>query len=427
MRTVDAAGLSIGDEHPPRVMGVLNVSEESPYDPSVFDDPGEAAAYVDRELIDEGADIVDVGLESANKRFEVLSAEEELERLDTAIEAIESVSGDAVFSIETRYHEVAAAALSRGFEMVNDICGFADPEMPRVCADYDVAVAKMASPPDLTRPGAVESTDGAARSAAERERSRSYADDIYEALSLNGFTDKTIVDPAFGGWSDEKTLEDDRETFRRLREFRGLDRPILVSINRKNFLREIAGRSTEESLPVSLAATSMAVERGARVVRTHDVRETRDAALIGYEFAASRSRNRASSHGADSGDVAVEELDVTTTREARRHLERVGVESSVDASKDAVVRTFELSGLSDAAVGRLSTAAAEAGVTVVPNTAAVASATTDGGEPGGRSPGRTVLLFGTPRGYATLLRVFESRFTDDGLLAALETISESAR
>ena len=159
MRTVDAAGLSIGDGHPPRIMGVLNVSEESPYDPSVYDDPGEAAAYVDDELIGEGADIVDVGLESANKRFEVLSAEGELERLDTAVAAMESVSGEAVFSIETRYHEVAEAALDRGFDMVNDICGFADPEMPRVCREHDVAVSKMASPPDLERPGAVEVPD----------------------------------------------------------------------------------------------------------------------------------------------------------------------------------------------------------------------------------------------------------------------------
>ncbi len=69
-----------------------------------------------------------------------------------------------------------------------------------------------------------------------------------------------IVDPAFGGWSEAKTTGDDRETLDRLREFRGYGRPILVSINRKNFLREIAGRSTDEALSVSLAATSMAVE-----------------------------------------------------------------------------------------------------------------------------------------------------------------------
>jgi len=393
MRTVDAAGLGIGDEHPPRIMGVLNVSKESPYDPSVFDDPGEAAAYVDEELIGEGADIVDVGLESANKRFEVLSADEELERLDTAVETLESVSGDAIFSIETRYHEVAEAALARGYDMVNDICGFADPEMPRVCAEHDVAVGKMASPPDLTSPGAVEDVD-----------------DIYDALGQNGFTDKTIVDPAFGGWSEAKTLADDRATFRRLREFRGLGYPILVSINRKNFLRDVAGRPTEEALPVSLAATSMAVERGAHVVRTHDVAETRDAALIGNEFARDRVR--------EAGDVSVEELDVTTPREAERHLDRVGAASgseladSAALSGDAVVRVFELAGLSDADVGSLSTAASGAGVTVVPDA---------GGADG---DGRSALVFGTSRAVAEL---DPAAGGTDALSGALETVESAVR
>ncbi len=335
MRTVDAAGLKIGDDQPPRIMGVLNVSQESPYKPSVFDDPGEAAAYVDRELIDQGADIVDVGLESANKRFEVLSAEEELDRLDTAIETIESVSGDAVFSIETRYHEVAEAALNGGFEMVNDICGFADPEMPRVCEDYDVAVGKMASPPDLERPGAIEDVD-----------------DIYDALFQNGLTEKTIIDPAFGGWSEGKTVEDDRETFRRLREFRAIGQPILVSINRKNFLRKLAGRETKEALPVSLAATSMAVERGAHVIRTHDVAETRDAALVGDAF----TRERAQTTGA----IEITELDVTTVGEAARHLDRINEEAA--DPKAAVSRVFELQGLSVTQRQTLQETAAEYGI-----------------------------------------------------------------
>jgi dihydropteroate synthase len=341
MRNVDAAGLGIGDDYPPRIMGVLNVSKESPYKPSVFDDAGAAAEYVDEDLIGEGADIVDVGLESANKKFEVLSAEQELDRLDTAIEVMESTAGDAVWSIETRYHEVADAALSAGYDMVNDICGFADPKMPEVCEEYDAAVGKMASPPDLERPGAVEDVD-----------------DIYEALKLNGLTDKTIVDPAFGGWSEEKTLDDDRETFHRLREFRGLGQPILVSINRKNFLRDVAGRETEEALPVSLAATSMAVERGAHVIRTHDVAETRDAALIGAEFARDRLRVDEAENA-----VGVEELDVTTTREADRHLERLG--ANPDAASEAVSRVFELSGLSPEDRGALRAASADTGVVFV--------------------------------------------------------------
>ncbi|WP_227131123.1 dihydropteroate synthase [Halorubellus salinus] len=360
MDNVDAAGLGIGDDHPPRVMGVLNVSKESPYDPSVFDDPGEAAAYVDEALIGEGADIVDVGLESANKKFDVLSAEGELDRLDTAVETLESTSGDAIWSIETRYAEVAEAALDAGFDMVNDIAGFADPDLPAVCEEYDVAVAKMASPPDLTRPGAVEETPWAERKGAVWADAADYVDMVYEALKQNGLTDKTIVDPAFGGWSEAQTIEQDREAFRRLREFRGLGKPMLVSINRKNFLRSLTGRSTEDALASSLAATSMAVERGAHVVRTHDVRETVDAVAVGHEFA--RDRVRDGDGGA--ADPHVEELDVTTTGEAHRHAERLDVDAGI--AGESVARVFEVAGVDDSTADRLAAAAEDAGVAYAP-------------------------------------------------------------
>ncbi len=375
MRTVDAAGLQIGDDHPPRIMGVLNVSKESPYDPSVYDDPAAAAAYVDEELIGEGAEIVDVGLESANKKFDVLSADQELDRLETAVQTIESVSGEAVFSIETRYHEVAEEALNRGFDMVNDICGFADPEMPRICEEYDVAVGKMASPPDLERPGAIEDVD-----------------EIYEALSRNGVTDKTIVDPAFGGWSEDKTTEDDRETFRRLREFRAVGQPILVSINRKNFLRELAGRSTEEALPVSLAATAMAVERGAHVIRTHDVEETVDAALVGDAFTSGRVRDR---------DAGVEELDVTSIGETERQFE------AVDGDADpgtGVARCFSLALPADARE-RLRSAADGRDVVVT-------------------GTGDRVVLAGTVRSLRTLAGSVEE---SQALAAALDSVRAACR
>ncbi|QGA83153.1 dihydropteroate synthase [Halomicrobium sp. LC1Hm] len=370
MQNVDAAGLGIGDDYPTRIMGVLNVSRESPYDPSVFDDHDEAAAYVDEELVGEGADIVDVGLESANKRFDVLSAEQELDRLDTAIQTMESVSGDAIFSIETRYHEVAEAAIEAGFDMVNDICGFADPEMPRICREYDVAVGKMASPPNLERPGAVEETDWAARKSSSWAQQADYVDQVYEALRQNGLTDKTIVDPAFGGWSEAKTLANDRETFRRLREFRALDRPILVSINRKNFLRSLADRSTEEALPVSLAATSMAIDRGAHVVRTHDVAETLDAARIGDAFADSPLRE---------ASLGVEELDVTNGMEVARHVEAVDADFDPE---DGTTRAFRITGLDPADRESLAAAAADTNVRI--------------------ADGSPVVIFGTPRSLTRL-------------------------
>jgi len=396
METVDAAGLGIGDDRPTRIMGVLNVSEESPYDPSVFDDPGEAAAYVDDELIGEGADIVDVGLESANKRFDVLSAEQELDRLQTAVETMESTSGDAVWSIETRYADVAEAAIEAGYDMVNDICGFADPEMPTVCQEYDVAVGKMASPPDLERPGAVEETPWSARKSPEWAESADYVDQVYAALEQHGLTDKTIVDPAFGGWSEAKTLEQDRETFERLREFRGLGQPILVSINRKNFLRSLADRSTEEALPVSLAATAMAIERGAHVVRTHDVAETRDAAAIGDAFTPDRPRT--------GGEVTVEQLDVRTAGDVARHCERLDID--IDASA-AVTQVFEVSGLDSDSREQVAAAATAAGCGFAPGPA-----------------GGAGLLYGTGD---TLARLAERTGVPAPLSAAIRTATDFDR
>jgi dihydropteroate synthase len=387
MRTVDAAGLAVGPARPPRIMGVLNVSVESPYDPSVFADADAAADHVER-LVAEGADIVDVGLATANKRVEPLTAAEERERLDTACAAVERADADAVWSIETRYAEVAAAALDGPFDMVNDVCGFADPEMPDVCAERSAAVAKMASPPDLARPGAVEETDWAARKSPEWAAEADYVDQVYEALAQNGFTDRTIVDPAFGRWSEAQTLADDHETFRRLREFRGYARPVLVSINRKSFLKEIVGRETEEALPVSLGATALAVVRGADVVRTHDVAETRDAALAGAAFRDERTRH--------DGPVGVVELGARTPAEVRRHLDRIGATN--DAASAAGTRVYEFDGLDETANARLRDAAEGTGAAVAP----------------GRDD--TALVVGTAAAVGRLAE--RVRASDDGPLAA---------
>lgn len=316
MRAISVGEVTIGTGAPPRIMGVVNLSPESPYSPSVFEKPENAAHYIESDLVQAGAEIVDIGLESANKRFSVRSADWELSRLDLAIETMERVSVDTVFSIETRYHEVAEVAIEAGFDMVNDICGFADPEMPVVCDSYNVPVVKMASPPDLERPGAVQTVD-----------------EIYDALRRGGLTEKTIVDPAFGGWSEEKTIRDDHEIFRRLREFRGLDRPMLVSINRKNFLGEIVGRDTPDRLPASLAATALAVERGADVIRTHDVSATRDAALVGEAYSPPLIQEN-----------TVRELSACTSEEVDRHLARLDLDKT---GADRVMQTFELRVLDD--------------------------------------------------------------------------------
>ncbi|QLD84550.1 dihydropteroate synthase [Natronomonas halophila] len=298
MRTVDVGGVPVGDGHPPRIMGVLNMSVESNYDPSVHGTPEQAVEFAEEELIAEGADIIDVGLQSSNPKNDWLPPETELERLDKALAVMDAVETDenVAWSIETRYSEVAERALDGGFDLVNDVCGWADPKMPGVCEDQDAAVIKMASPPDIKSPGHLKTID-----------------DVFEALQRGGFTDKTIIDPAFGGWYDEKTYEDNWEMFRRLREFRAFGRPIVTATNREDFLGDIADRpDTEDQLPVSLAAATMEVERGAHIIRTHDVAETRDVALVAHHLGDDR-------RVADD-EARVVELTGTTRREVERSM-----------------------------------------------------------------------------------------------------------
>lgn len=272
MRTVDVGDFTIGDGHPPRVMGVLNMSIESNWEPNVRASPDNAALLAE-ELIEQGADIIDIGLQSANPKNEWLPPEVELDRLSAALEVIDRVDSDAaVFSIETRYAQVAEEALVGGFDLVNDVCGFADPDMPEICETHDVPVIKMASPPDVKKPGHVKTID-----------------DVFTALQQGGFTEKTIIDPAFGGWYEEKTFEDNWEMFRRLREFRAFGRPILTATNREDFLGAIAGKmENEDQLYVSLAAAALEIDRGVDIIRTHDVPETNDVVKVAHHLQTER-------------------------------------------------------------------------------------------------------------------------------------------
>lgn len=337
MRTISVGDLDIGDGHPPKVMSVLNMSEESGYKPSVHVDVDRAVGVVDDQLVPAGADIIDIGLQSANPKYETMSAEYELDRLDAAAAVVDRVESETVFSIETRYAEVAEEAIQAGFDIVNDVCGFADPEMRPTCEAYDVPVIKMASPPDLDRPGALKTID-----------------DVFEALRRGGLTDRTIIDPAFGGWYDGKTFEDNWEMFRRLAEFRAFDRPILTATNREDFLGDIADRpDTEDQLAVSLAAATLEVDRGAHVVRTHDTRETRDVVRVAHALSEERLRR--------DGPVTVTELSGVSGRELGRHLSLS--DEVVGSAGRGSTLTFVANGVGPTDAGEIRMAAGSSEVT----------------------------------------------------------------
>ena len=278
MPEVSAGGVRIGDGHSTKLLGVLNLSPESQHHDSTHAAVSDAVSHVEETLVPAGADIVEIGLRSTSSRGDITAAAER-DRLAAALEVIDDVDADAdadadvdadadadvSYCIETRHAPVAAAALDDGFDMVNDVCGFADPAMPAVCADRAAPVVKMASGPDIDNPGEIHGLEDALR-----------------ALVRGGRTDRTIVDPGFGGWCDEKTLADDRHRFRHLPAFRRLGHPVMVALDRKEFITDLArerGR-TEPDADMSPAAVAVAVTLGADLVRTHDVPNTRAAAAI---------------------------------------------------------------------------------------------------------------------------------------------------
>ena len=339
MRTVEVDGMGIGDGHPPRIMSVLNMSPKSGFTDSVELRAERAAEMVDEELVPEGGEIIDVGLQSANPVYETEPEEVELERLEEAARVLDYVESDTIFSIETRYASVAEEAIGYGFDIVNDVGGFADPEMKGVCEDHDVPVVKMASPPDVTRVGELKTID-----------------DVFEALQRDGFTDKTIIDPAFGDFGD-RTYEDNWEMLRRLEEFRAFGRPILTATNREDFLGDLAGRhETDEQLAVSLASATIEVMRGAHVIRTHDTRTTRDVAQVAHAL-----RDERSSHRTDAeGGVTVTELPGVSPREAGRHFSIR--ESVAGGPEDGATLAFQVTDLPAELLDPIATASEDAGL-----------------------------------------------------------------
>ncbi|AUG46878.1 dihydropteroate synthase [Haloarcula taiwanensis] len=342
MRTVEIDGLPVGDGHPTRVMSVLNMSSNSGYKPSVYLDPAEAADAIEENLVPAGADIIDVGLQSANPKYESKPVEMEKDRLEEVAPLVDELDADVPLSLETRYAEVAEEAIGHGFDLINDVCGFADPEMKGVVEDHDMPVVKMASPPDLSRPGALKTID-----------------DIFEALQRDGFTDRTIIDPAFGGWYDGKEFEDNWEMFRRLREFRAFDRPMLTATNREDFLGDLADQpETENQLAVSLAAATMEVERGAHIIRTHDTQETHDVVKVADALGDERT-TRAET---DSGPTVSELTDVSL-REVARH-QALG-ETVAGGTDNGATLTFLLGDLTDDARSSIRAVAEVTDVVVV--------------------------------------------------------------
>jgi dihydropteroate synthase len=268
-------------------MGILNVTPDSFSDGGRYLDAPAAIAR-GREMLAEGADIVDAGAESTRPGSEPVPAATQIERLVPVIEAL--AADGACVSVDTAGASVAARALDAGAAIVNDVTALRDPAMAPLIAETGAGVVLM-------------HMRGTPATMQEDPRYDDVVRDVRDWLELRvrgarrlGVTDEQIVvDPGIGFG---KTATHNFELLARLEEFGALGRPLLIGVSRKSFLGKALDLPVGKRLEGGLAATAIAVLHGAHVVRTHDVAETLRAVKVAEEV---RRAMRANAPGGARG------------------------------------------------------------------------------------------------------------------------------
>ncbi len=263
---LDCGGTTL-DLARPRVMGILNVTPDSFSDGGRFVAPDAATRQAERMLA-EGADILDVGGESTRPGADAVSEAHELERVVPVIEHLRA-RFDVPISIDTSKPAVMRAAVAAGAAMINDVTALRAPQAIATAASLGVPLCLMhmqGEPRTMQRDP--QYGDVVADIMA-------YLADRIAACEAAGIDrSRILIDPGFGFG---KTLDHNLELLARLRAFAALGVPVLVGISRKSMLGAVTGRAVDERLAASVAAALIAVERGAAIVRVHDVGPTVDA------------------------------------------------------------------------------------------------------------------------------------------------------
>jgi len=251
--------IRLGDLHPVRVMGVINLSRESFYEESFAGQDavlGRALAFAE-----EGAEVLDLGAVSTAPGSPTIPEEEERRRLFPALEVVlDGVEGEVAISVDTQRSKVADEALSMGASCINDVSGLLDPEMARTVADHDGSLIIMAS---KERPGDILEMGDIVASLGGR---------LNDAGKAGVSPEKVTVDPGIGHWTPPKGPGHDLAILDGLSRLRVLKKPVMAAVSRKSFIGAVLKRQNPvERLQGSLAATAVAVYNGAHLVRTHDV------------------------------------------------------------------------------------------------------------------------------------------------------------
>jgi dihydropteroate synthase len=265
------------------VMGILNVSYDSPIAHSIFD-PRDALARA-IELHRHGAEIIDVGAHSTKSNARDLDPQEEIERVCPVIEAI-SAEGIPV-SVDTWTPSVARAAASAGVHLLNDVTGFTHPEMVAIAVEYRLPAVVMHMRGEPKHQSEVDQ-----HYEDVVEEVRTFLDDRTEALHAAGVP-QVWLDP---GFAFGKPADDNLRLLNGLPRFLETGSPVLISASRKGFLAEVIGLSYSQNvdglLEATLAFNTLAADLGVHVVRVHDVVEV--ARALRVVNAARRFRREAS-------------------------------------------------------------------------------------------------------------------------------------
>lgn len=269
-REANLAGVRVGDAHPVRIVGAINLSPESFYSSSVVRSRRALQRRVE-QMICEGADILDVGaMSTAPYRRGHVPEEEERHRIVKALRSLREVARVPI-SVDTQRSSVAAAALDAGAAIINDVGGFAaDQEMARVARDAGgvILMAREEGPSKASPIGQVASL---LRRALRR------------AAAAGIPSDQIVLDPGVGFFRKGSVpwYEFDCILLDGLHRLRRLGRPLLVGASRKSFVGKLTGRDdAAQRLSGSLGAAAVAVYNGAAMIRAHDVAATLDAVRV---------------------------------------------------------------------------------------------------------------------------------------------------
>jgi dihydropteroate synthase len=262
----------------PLVMGVINVTPDSFSDGGRFLAPASALEHA-RQLIEEGADILDIGGESTRPGAALVSPAAQIERVMPVVRALRDVS--VPLSVDTSEPEVMRAALSEGVAIINDVRALGVPGAARQMAHSDcgVVLMHMQGTPQTMQidPSYVNVVDEVGDFLRKRRD---------EAVQAGVAPDRIVLDPGFGFG---KRGVHNRRLLARLGELRALGQPLLVGLSRKASLGEMTGRPVDQRLVASAVAALLAIQAGARIVRVHDVAATRDAIAVWEAVQAART------------------------------------------------------------------------------------------------------------------------------------------